>query len=100
MGVQVPLRVLSYGRVAELVDAAGLEPVEETRKGSSPFTFTKLGLVVELVDTLGGFMASKYTKESLKLAVKDSMSLAGVIRFYGIKCTGGNYWYIKRKITV
>lgn len=43
-------------------------------------------------------MKEKYTKELLEEAVKNSTSIAGVLRFFGLKMAGGNYTHISRKI--
>lgn len=40
----------------------------------------------------------KYSKEILEEAVKDSISVAGVIRKLGLKHAGGNYSHIKSRI--
>lgn len=40
----------------------------------------------------------KYSKELLEEAVKDSISIAGVIRKLGLKHAGGNYSHIKNRI--
>jgi hypothetical protein len=41
---------------------------------------------------------SKYTKEMLEEAVKNSESFAGVLRFLGIKQAGGNQSHIAKRI--
>jgi predicted RNA-binding Zn-ribbon protein involved in translation (DUF1610 family) len=40
----------------------------------------------------------KYTKEKLEEAVKASISIYGVMRYLGIKLTGGSHCHIKKKI--
>ncbi len=40
----------------------------------------------------------KYTKERLEAAVKQSVSIAGVLQLFGKKLTGGNYSHIKQRI--
>ena len=42
---------------------------------------------------------SKYTKELLEPIVRDSMSMATVLRHLGLKLTGGNYRNIKQHIS-
>ena len=43
-------------------------------------------------------MATKYTKELLEPLVKESISLAEVIKKLNLKLTGGNYSHIRRRI--
>jgi len=40
----------------------------------------------------------KYTKETLEMAVKDCVSVAGVLRKLGLKEAGGTHSHISRRI--
>lgn len=40
----------------------------------------------------------KYTKEKLEEAVKASISINGVMKYFGVKITGGNHSHFSRKI--
>jgi RNA polymerase subunit RPABC4/transcription elongation factor Spt4 len=42
-------------------------------------------------------MRNKYTKENLENAIKTNVSMAGVMRYFGVKPSGGTHYYLKNK---